>query len=494
MASSRYPHLPRTFAALGLILGLVACGGGPGPLPPPLVPGANAGLTAAAAASTAAPLVAAPAATPVVATPSSVADLVETVASKVVNITATMQRTSVEGGAPIDPFEFFFGRPEGGPHPQFQLPPQQAAGTGFIIDPAGYVVTNEHVVRGADEVKVRLLDEREFVAEVVGRDSKGDLALLKLKDASGLPAVALGSSAALRVGEQVLAVGNPFGLGHTVTMGIVSAKARTIGAGPYDDFIQTDAAINPGNSGGPLFNLRGEVVGINTVIRGGAVGIGFAIPVDVLKTELEQLKQKGFVERGKLGLAFQAMNEPLAHALGLPRPEGALVTEVEKGGAADRAGIRDGDIIVSVEGVTIRHAEELPRNVARHAPRSTVQIGLLRGGQPLTVRATLDKLDDDDTARPPPRKAPAPGATPQKMAGLEVEDAREGGVRILGVSARHAAGGLQIGDVIVQVGRTPIRNAEQLRQITGQLAPKTTALLKVRRGRQFRFVGLPIDG
>ena len=487
------PHLPRTLAALGLTFGLAACASSGGPVPPALMPSATAG-PAMAASATPAPAVPPPLATPVVATPSSVADLVDAVAPKVVNITATIQRTAAEGMMPLDPFEFFFGTPEGGPHPQLQLPPQQAAGTGFIIDPDGYVVTNEHVVHGADEVRVRLLDEREYPAEVVGRDGKGDLALLKLKGASGLPAAALGSSAALRVGEQVLAVGNPFGLGHTVTMGIVSAKARTIGAGPYDDFIQTDAAINPGNSGGPLFNLKGEVVGINTVIRGNAQSIGFAIPIDVLKNELDQLKKKGFVERGKLGLAFQPINEALGKALGLERAQGALVTEVERGAAAERAGIREGDIIVAVEDVPIRHSEELPRNVARHAPGATIQVALVRNGQRMVVRPTLDKLDDD-TGAPPPRHGhgAGPGAATQKMAGIEVEDA-DGGVRVVGLSPQRALSGLQLGDVIEQMGRTPIKTSGQLKQLVAPITPGSTVLLKVRRGKQHLFIGLPVGG
>src|SRR5262249_40402236 len=209
-----------------------------------------------------------------------------------------------------------------------------------------------------------------------------DIALLKLKDAKDLPAAPLGSSEQLRVGEHVLAVGNPFGLGHTVTLGIVSAKARAIGAGPYDDFIQTDASINPGNSGGPLFNWRGEVIGINTAIRPGANGIGFAIPIDAVKDVLGQLREKGHVERGRLGLAFQALTPTLATALGVDGPKGALVSDVEPGGAAARAGIKAGDVVVSVNGTPIQHADELRRRVARNAPGSTIKVGVIRDKQP----------------------------------------------------------------------------------------------------------------
>src|SRR5690606_13108964 len=277
-----------------------------------------------------------------------------------------------------------------------------------------------HVVDGADEVTVRLHDERELEAKVVGKDSRLDLALLRIESFEDLTAVQLGQSEALRVGEHVVAVGNPYGLGHTVTMGIVSAKARTIGAGPYDDFIQTDASINPGNSGGPVFNLRGEVIGINTAIRAGADGIGFAIPVDVLHDVVPQLREKGFVERGKLGLAFQPVTSDIARALGLKRPHGALVSEVMPGSAAGKAGIRSGDLITEVDGVEIDRSEELPRNVARHAPGSTVAIKLVRNGQSLTVKATLDKLEEEHaTAQARPAHKRTPGKQKDSMLGIE---------------------------------------------------------------------------
>ncbi|MEM9696804.1 MAG: trypsin-like peptidase domain-containing protein, partial [Myxococcota bacterium] len=246
---------------------------------------------------------------------SAVADLVEQVAPSVVNIT-TVSKTRARRG----PFGMLI--------PDGMLPaPRErtGAGSGFIVDAAGYVITNSHVVDDAEKLKVRLWDDRLFEAEIVGEDPLLDLALIKMEGASGLPAATLGFSRNLRVGEHVIAVGNPFGLGSTVTMGIVSAKARTIGAGPYDAFIQTDASINPGNSGGPLFNARGEVVGINTAVRANANGIGFAIPVDDLRDVVEQLRTKGFVERGRLGLTFQPITDELADALGLDRPYGAMV-------------------------------------------------------------------------------------------------------------------------------------------------------------------------
>ena len=459
-----------------LLLGLIAvgCGGS----------GAQTQLATttptAAAATEVGPVVqvAADASTP---TPSSVADLVQHLAPMVVNIT-TVQRPSMPPNHPL--FDFFGPQGPG-------MPPQRVgAGTGFVIDPAGYVITNAHVVQDAEEVQVRLQDDRHFSAEVIGRDRKLDLALLKVVEAEGLPAVTLGDSDALRVGEQVIAVGNPFGLGHTVTMGIVSAKDRTIGAGPYDDFIQTDASINPGNSGGPLFNLRGEVIGINTAIRAGADGIGFAIPVAALRDVLGQLKDKGFVERGKLGLAFQPITPALAKALGLDRVRGALVSEVMAGSSAAKAGIQPGDVVVAVNGVTIRRAEELPRNVARHAPGTTIDVQLVRQDEALTVKATLDKLEDDDEG-PPQRSTNRAPTSKSELLGIEVEDLPEGGVRVTALT--KPLKDLRPGDVIVEVNGETVRDVAALRDKLKRLDPESTALLRVRRGEHQRYVGIPLS-
>ncbi len=351
-----------------------------------------------------------------------VANLAEQVRPMVVNITTTQKvaMRGMDGMNGMDPFEFFFGgRGQGGQGPQGQGPgmspprsmKRQALGTGVIIDPSGYVITNEHVIHDADDVRIHLADDRELKAEVVGRDPKLDIALLKVKSANPLPAAPLGVSDILRVGEHVLAVGNPFGLGHTVTLGIVSAKARTIGAGPYDDFIQTDASINPGNSGGPLFNWRGEVVGINTAIRAGANGIGFAIPIDEVKDVLGQLREKGHVERGRLGLGFQPVTADLADAMGLDGVHGALVSQVEPGGAAARAGIQARDVIVAVNGTAISHAEELPRRVARNQPGSVIDLTIVRDKQRRDVKATLDVIPDDPT---PVSAHPGVGPAPEK--------------------------------------------------------------------------------
>lgn len=415
-----------------------------------------------------------------------VADLAEKTKPLVVNITTVheVQGIRVDGA---DPFEFFFG-PRGVPREAIRK--QTALGTGFVIDPDGYVVTNEHVVREADSVRVRLADEREFDASVVGRDSKLDLALLKLQGASNLPAAPLGSSEQLRVGEHVLAVGNPFGLGHTVTLGIVSAKARSIGAGPYDDFIQTDASINPGNSGGPLFNWRGEVVGINTAIRAGANGIGFATPVDALKDVLPQLRSKGFVERGKLGILFQPLSNELAKAMGLDSTKGALVSEVEPSGAAARAGIQSGDVIMAVNGTPIAHGEDLPRNVARNPPGSEIKVSLVRKGQPREVTARLDLMPDDDAQRPARTRAPKDAVRSTDQFGIQVSDVPGVGVRVDQVSGDSKE--LLPGDVIVEVNGTRVKNVQELKAVASKAKPGSSVLAKVRRGQITRFAAVPI--
>jgi len=445
---------------------------------------------AAAAAAPLATVNAPPPAGPVPAT-FDVAQLAERVTPLVVNITTT-QKASAESGQALDPFDFFHGPRGGGRGPERPQSSRSALGTGFIIAPDGYVITNAHVVESADQVKVRLADEREFAADVVGRDPKLDLALLKLRGAKDLPVAALGSSEQLRVGEHVLAVGNPFGLGHTVTLGIVSAKARSIGAGPYDDFIQTDASINPGNSGGPLFNWRGDVIGINTAIRAGANGIGFAIPIDALKDILPQLREKGHVERGKLGLLFQPITGDLARALGLPSSKGALVAELQPGGSADRAGIKAGDVIVAVNGTTINHAEELPRNVARNAPGAQIKVTVLRSGKPFDVTAKLDALEEDDDERAPSLRPQAPSSSKKSAdkLGVQVSPAQGGGVRVERIT--DEASELQPGDVLVELNGIKLPDMQALEAAMAKLKPGSTALFKVKRGRITRFAAVTV--
>jgi serine protease Do len=486
----RLPASPSTFA---LVLSLGALGAGCGH--PTAHPGAGSPIGPEPPPSPVGPSVSQPGqssgpGTPVPAT-FDVAALAERVKPAVVSITTTSEVRvpgGMEGG---DPFEFFFG-PRGPRQPDRSMK-RSALGSGFIIDPSGYVVTNEHVVHEADDVRVHLADDRELPAEVVGRDPKLDLALLKVKGASSLPYATLGSSERTRVGESVLAVGNPFGLGHTVTLGIVSAKARTIGAGPYDDFIQTDASINPGNSGGPLFNWKGEVIGINTAIRAGANGIGFAIPSDALKDVLPQLREKGYVERGKVGIAFQPVTPELARGLGLSSPEGALVAEVEPNGPAARAGIRPRDVIVAVDGNPIRHAEELPRNVARHAPGATITLTYLRGDKRLEAKTTLDALQDDEARAVRPGRGGDGDRKPQATGrfGITVSDG-PGGARVDSIAEGSKLEDVRPGDVITELDGAPVKNAAELAAALGKAKPGTTVVVKVKRGPLTRYAALPV--
>ena len=476
-APRRHGRVAGAFAFSALLLARGGCHQSATPTPMRMA-------EAAATADVAAPVTTPQGQSPTPAT-FDVAALAERVTPMVVNITVKEKVTLTSS---IDPFDFFHGG-RGGEGPDREMT-RVGVGTGFIIDPDGYVITNEHVVHDADELSVRLSNEREYPAEVVGRDRKLDLALIKLKGAANLPAVQLGSSDSLRVGESVLAVGNPYGLGHTVTLGIVSAKARSIGAGPYDDFIQTDASINPGNSGGPLFNWKGEVVGINAAIRAGANGIGFAIPVSSLKDILPQLRERGFVERGKLGLVFQPVSSDLAKALSVPDTKGALVSDLEPNGPAARAGIKLRDVITSVNGTAIAHAEELPRMVAKNAPGSKVTVALVREGKSQDVTVTLDKLRDDDAG--PVQKGPGKPANPQPAdkLGIQVSDAQAGGVRVDKVTG--SAHDLGPGDIIVDVNGTAVADTTALRTALAKVKPGSMAILRVKRGRITQFAAVPI--
>jgi serine protease Do len=275
---------------------------------------------------------------------------------------------------------------------------ERSLGTGFIISDDGYILTNDHVVDGADEIKVKLSDGRVFPGTVRGLDPKLDLALIKIDAGKQLPVAKLGDSDKLRIGEWVMAIGNPFGLEQTVTVGIVSAKGRVIGAGPYDDFIQTDASINPGNSGGPLFNLRGEVVGINTAIVAGGQGIGFAIPVNMAKEIVTQLRQDGKVTRGYLGVVVQPLSEELAQSFGLERPHGALVSEVVKDSPAERAGIKRGDVILRFDGQTIDERNDLPKIVAATRVGKSAKVVVFRDGHERELQVEVGKLGEEDSA------------------------------------------------------------------------------------------------
>ncbi len=330
--------------------------------------------------------------------PATFADLAERLSPAVVNIRVTkVERTGlagpgVEEDAPFGPyFERFFGK-----GPQGRPVPMRGAGSGFIVSPDGYVVTNNHVVEGAREIVVTLADRAEYPATVVGRDPKTDLALLKIHPTKDLPAVALGDSDRLRVGDWVVAIGNPFGLANTVTAGIVSAKGRVIGAGPYDDFIQTDASINPGNSGGPLFNLRGEVVGINTAVVASGQGIGFAIPVNTVKRVVPELKAAGRVARGWLGIAVQEVTADLQKTLALPDRKGALVADVAVGGPAERGGVRRGDLIRRYDGKPVEDSAHLPAAVAATPAGKKVTMTVLREGKEQDLAVTIGRMPAEE--------------------------------------------------------------------------------------------------
>ncbi|HRI62717.1 MAG TPA: Do family serine endopeptidase [Polyangium sp.] len=447
------------------------------------------GLTGETTSAGTAATAAAPFATPPVlsGTP-DVATLVARVQPSVVNITSEHEvkvpRTQFD-----NPFGWFFGPNQRGPRePSERGMKQTSLGTGILVDASGHVVTNAHVVDGADTVRVKLADDREFKAKVKGRDPKLDVAVLELEGANGLPAAALGSSGALRVGEYVIAIGNPFGLGNTVTMGIVSAKSRTIGAGPYDDFIQTDASINPGNSGGPLFNLRGEVIGINTAINPNGQGIGFAIPIDDVKEVLPQLLDTGHVARGKLGVLIQPVDAGLAKALGLEKPRGALVAQVESNSPGSKAGIQNGDVITQVDGVDVPSSQDLPRMVARHAPGTKVNVNVLRKGETKTFVVTLAAIADEG-AKADSSNSPT---LDNRGIGAELADAPDGNGAIVrrvrpGSTASEA---LKPGDVIVEVGQVRVKNASDAAEQIERATKKGSVLLRVERDGKGRYVAI----
>jgi serine protease Do len=418
-----------------------------------------------------------------------VAGLVEKIKPAVVNITAVHEQRvpRMEDNFPfgVDPF--------GGRRPQGdQVRKQQALGSGFIIDSKGHVVTNAHVIDDANQVKVKLADEREFSAKVIGRDKRLDLAVLELYGAKDMPAAALGSSEKLRVGEYVVAIGNPFGLGNTVTMGIVSAKDRAIGAGPYDDFIQTDASINPGNSGGPLFNLKGEVIGINTAMSAQGRGIGFAIPVDALKDVVGALISTGQVARGRMGVAIQPVDAALGKALGLDGSKGALIADVEAGGPADRAGLKAGDVIITLDGTVVPSSEDLPRMVARHAPGSRSKLEISRDGKRQLVDVTLDELKDE-TAKVEQPGGTAPSASAPQGIGIEIGESpnRKGEVIVGRVAPGGSAEGqLAPGDVVVEVNRSPVRRPEDVVARARETPTGSPVLFKIKREGKTRFVAI----
>lgn len=437
-------------------------------------------------------------------------DLAEKQSPSVVNISTVQNgRGKVTNGFPVDPtdpafeiFRRFFPQPPGGMQPQ--QPENRSLGSGFIISADGYVMTNAHVIEGADEVTVKLLDKREFRAKVIGADKRTDVALLKI-DANGLPAVRLGDSNALKAGEWVVAIGSPFGFEHSVTAGIVSAKGRALPQENYVPFIQTDVAINPGNSGGPLFNLRGEVVGINSQIfsrSGGFMGISFAIPIDQAMDIQQQLRTRGRVSHGRMGVSIQEVTRDVAEAFGLPKASGALVNSVEPNGPAARAGIEPGDVILRFDGKPVTTSSDLPRMVGAMKPGSKAQAELWRKGQVRSVTVTIGEFQDDKVAvnKPPARSV---GEATNSRLGIAVSDLSSEqkqqmrlNAGILVVDIRPGSRiDLRPGDVILAVtskGDTQdIRTVQQFNQLISQLDGRTPATLLIRRSNVQIFVPIP---
>jgi serine protease Do len=434
------------------------------------------------------------------AVPSSFADMAERLGPSVVNIQVTKVAPVADTPwmqEPDGPYGEFFKRffkdlPQR--HEQFR---RQGSGSGVIINADGHLLTNNHVVDGAKEVTVTLADQQVYPARVVGRDAKTDLAVLKIDPKQALPVAPMGSSADLKVGEWVVAIGNPFGLSNSVTAGIVSAKGRVIGAGPYDDFIQTDAPINPGNSGGPLFNMKGEMVGINTAIIASGQGIGFAIPIDLAKPLIPQLVSTGEVSRGYLGVNIQSITPDLAKALKLEERQGALVAEVVPGGPAAKAGIRQGDVIVGFNGESIKGSQDLPAIVAKTPVGQEATVTLHRDGKTQKLPVKVGKL--------PTEKVTREDSSPegQSQWGLQLQEmtpqmarqhglSNESGVMVVGIQPGSPAerAGLQRGDLIREVNRQPVQSVQDVRNAIAKAESQDSLVFLVKRGQGSLFVAM----
>ena len=416
-------------------------------------------------------------------------------------------------GAPLDEFfrDFFAekGAP-GGPNPP--LSRVASLGSGFVIDPSGLIVTNNHVIANAEQITVTLSDDTTLQAEVIGRDSVSDLALLKVEPKAPLAAASWGDSAKARVGDWVLAIGNPFGLGGTVTSGIISATARDIHSGPYDDFLQTDASINRGNSGGPMFNLAGEVIGINTAIfspSGGSIGIGFAIPSAFARPIVDQLKATGKVERGWIGARIQPVNEEIAEAVGLDKSRGAMIGAVDQASPAAQAKLQPGDVILSFDGKPIDRSRQLPRLVADAAPDTVVKLSVWRDGKEQEVELKVAALNPNRPAPPPSEPEKPKPPTSVDVLGLKLtkltaelrkqfslpETAKGVVITEVPQNSPGAAQGLRPGDLVIAVGHELVGSLEEVQQkvAASKKNGRKNVLVRVEREGNTRFIALPFE-
>ncbi len=431
----------------------------------------------------------------------SFADMAEKVKPAVVNISTT---STVK--VPANPFQQFLGPNEDNPLSQFfkndlgDMPEremkQQSLGSGAIINKEGLILTTNHVVDNAEEIRVKLSDGREFKAKVIGRDSKTDLAVIKIASPfENLPVLTLGDSDKMRVGDWVIAVGNPFGLEESVTHGIISGTGRVIGSGPYDDFLQTDAPINPGNSGGPLVNMRGEVIGINTIIVSGGQGLGFAVPSSLASSVVTQLKEKGKVVRGWIGVSIQNISPPIAKAFGLKEPKGALIADVIAGGPADKAGMKGGDIITTLDGKEVKTANDLSRFVAGTAVGKNITGTSVRDGKERPFTIKVEELAEEKVA---PK-----AVTPLQGFGMKLEDmtpklkeqlklSEKTGVVVVGVEPGSLAedAGIQLGDVVREVNRKPVKNLAEYSAESAKVKKGEPILLLLKRGKHTFYISI----
>ena len=403
-----------------------------------------------------------------------------------------------------DPFRDFYDR-FFGERPNQR--PKRGMGSGFVIDKEGHILTNYHVIEGAGKIVVILDDngtEKEYTATLVGSDPKTDIALIKINRESGdnkdFPFLRLGSSENLEVGEWVVAIGNPFGLSHTVTVGVVSALGRSIGAGPYDEFIQTDASINPGNSGGPLINIEGDVIGINTAIisgnTGGNVGIGFAIPIDIAKGILKDLRERGTVTRGWLGVMIQKITPDLAKSFGLSQSEGALVGDVIPDGPAAKGGVKRGDVIVMFDGQQVKDMEDLPKIVAATRPNSVVDVEVIRDGSRMTLSVSIELLEDSQetvVAKADPLGLQVQDITEELAQSLKLESVE--GVLVSDVTAGNAAAeaGIRRGDVISEMNRSIVKDMRDYQNLMASVQKGSSVLFLVKRGGSTIYIAVKVE-